>query len=388
MPDPIYLDYNATTPLAPQVAAAMLPFLERGFGNPSSSHPFGLAARQAIDSARQQLCQLLGCARHELVFTGGGTESNNMALKGAAFALRDRGRHIITTAVEHPAVGQVCAWLAREGWRISVLPVDGHGRVDPAAVQAALGPDTVLISVMHANNEVGTVQPIAEIAAIARAHGALLHSDGAQAVGKIPCDMAALGVDLYSVAGHKLYAPKGVGALYIRHGTRLDRFLHGADHEANRRAGTENTLGIVGLGAAAALAAQEPAGRRAQLQATRDRLHRGILERVPDASLNGHPQLRLPNTLSLAFPGLLATSILDALAGELAASAGAACHADAVSISTVLQAMEVPQRCAMGTLRLSTGHPTTFREVDRAAEAIGRVVAAMRGGLSAGRGGP
>ena len=378
MPDPIYLDYNATTPLAPEVAAAMRPFLEQGFGNPSSSHPYGVRARQAIEAARSQLAALLGCGGDELVFTGGGTESNNMAIQGAAHALAERGRHIVTTAIEHPAVSEVCAWLTEQGWQVTTLPVDGLGMVDPAAVAAALRPDTVLVSVMHANNEVGTVQPIADIAAITRARGVLLHADGAQAVGKVLADVRQLGVDLYSVAGHKLYAPKGIGALYIRRGTPLKKYLHGADHEGNRRAGTENTLGIVGLGAAAALAAQlEP--RAAHLRAMRERLHRGILAGAPDTVLNGHPERRLPNTLSLAFPGLLATSILDALADELAASAGAACHADQVSISRVLQAMEVPERLALGTIRFSTGAGSTAEQMDAAAAAVLRVVRELRG---------
>lgn len=375
---PVYLDYNATTPIAPEVAAAMRPFLEEGWGNPSSSHPFGVRARAAIEAARAQVATLLDCQPDEVVFTGGGTESNNMALQGVAWALRERGRHILISAVEHPAVSEVAAWLAGQGWEIGVLPVDGQGRVDPQQVARALRPDTVLVSVMHANNEVGTLQPIAGIAAITRSAGVLLHSDGAQAVGKVPTRMDELGVDLYTVAGHKLYAPKGVGALYIRRGTPLRRVFQGASHEQNRRPGTENTLGIVGLGAACALATSQP-DRIAHLRATRDRLVEVITAELPEVQVNGDRARCLPNTASLAFPGVTATAILDALQDEVAASAGAACHADQVSISTVLQAMAVPEALAIGTIRFSTGASSSLEEVERAARAVVRVVRELRG---------
>jgi len=377
MLDPIYLDYNATTPIAPGVAAAMRPFLEDGWGNPSSSHPVGQRARQAIDGARAQVAGLLGCSTDELVFTGGGTESNNMAIQGVAYAQRARGRHIVTSAVEHPAVGQVCAWLAGLGWEITTVGVDAHGRVSPDDVAAALRADTVLVSVMHANNEVGTLQPIAEIAALARQRGVVVHCDGAQAVGKVPTLVRELGVDLYSVAGHKLYAPKGVGALYIRPGTPIVKVFQGADHECNRRPGTENTLGIVGLGAAAALAS-DLAPRAAHLLAMREHLHQAILAANPGVVLNGHPQLRLPNTLSLAFPGVAASSILAELAQEVAASAGAACHADRVRVSTTLAAMGVSEARALGTIRFSTGAGSTVATMERAAAAVSHVVGQAR----------
>ena len=377
MPDPIYLDHNATTPIAPEVAAAMRPFLEDGWGNPSSSHPYGCRARVAIDRARGQVSGLLGCDTGELVFTGGGTESNNMAIQGVAYAQRHRGRHIVTSAVEHPAVTQVSAWLAGLGWEITTVGVDGEGRVDPDAVAAAMRPDTVLVSVMHANNEVGSIQPIAEIAAIARERGVVVHCDGAQAVGKIPTRVRDLGVDLYSVAGHKLYAPKGVGALYIREGTPITKVFQGADHESDRRPGTENTLGIVGLGAAAALVAGlEP--RAGHMLAVRDRLHDRILAGVPDATLNGHPTFRLPNTLSLAFPGVQATDVLAALAGVVAASAGAACHSGCVSLSATLAAMAVPEALALGTIRFSTGTGSTPADMDAAATAVVEAVGTLR----------
>jgi cysteine desulfurase len=369
MPDPIYLDYNATTPLAPEVVAAMLPFLEQAWGNPSSSHVFGRRARLAIDQARGQLAALLGCGVDELVFTGGGTEANNMAIQGVAYARRERGRHIVTSAVEHPAVSQVCAWLASLGWEISTVGVDAHGRVDPGAVAAALRPDTVLVSVMHANNEVGTLQPIAEIAAIARERGVIVHCDGAQAVGKIPTDVRELGVDLYSVAGHKLYAPKGVGALYIRRGTPLAKVVHGAGHEAGRRPGTENTLGIVGLGAAAALAMDAELGA-AILGSRRDHLLAAIHRELPDIVVHGHPVQRLPNTLSLGFPGVQSLDLLELIADRVAASAGAACHAGGVSISSTLRAMGVGEALALGTVRFSVGHPTTAAELEAAADTV------------------
>ena len=377
MTDPIYLDHNATTPLAPEVAAAIRSLLETGWGNPSSSHAFGLRARRAIEQARAQLAGLLGCEADEVVFTGGGTESNNMAIQGVAHARRERCRHLVTSAVEHPAVSEVCAWLAGLGWEVTTVPVDELGLVDPDGVEAALRPETALVSVMHANNETGTVQPVAEIAALAHARGVLVHSDGAQAVGKIPTRVGELGVDLYSIAGHKLYAPKGVGALFVRRGTPLAKFLHGADHEGNRRAGTENTLGIVGLGRAAALAT-DLESRAAHLRATRDRLHRSIRAGVPDVHLNGHADQRLPNTLSLSFPGLPADALLAALEEEVAASAGAACHTGQVRISKVLQAMKVPEQLAMGTIRFSTGAGNTEQEMDAAAAAVVRAVRRLR----------
>jgi cysteine desulfurase len=377
MSEPIYLDYNATTPIAPAVAEAMRPYLVKGWGNPSSSHPYGLQARRAIATARAQLAELLGCDTAELVFTGGGTEANNMALQGVAYASRHRGRHIVTTAIEHPAVSQVCRWLEGLGWEISVVGVDPRGRVDPERVAAALRPDTVLVSVMHANNEVGTVQPIAEISAIARQRGVIVHCDGAQAVGKIPARVAELGVDLYSVAGHKLYAPKGIGALYIRNGTPLTRVFQGADHEAGRRPGTENTLGIVGLGAAAAMVG-DVTRRGQRLSALRDHLHRAILAGLPDAVLNGHPERRLPNTLSLSFPGVVAGEVLEALQGVVAASAGAACHADCVSVSATLRAMGISEPRALGTIRLSTGSGSTERDMETAAAALIDVVQRQR----------
>lgn len=375
--DLIYLDYNATTPIAPEVADAMEPFLRSGFGNPSSGHRFGLEARRAIETARTQVAALLDCAPDEIVFTSGGSESNNTAIIGTARALRDRGRHIITSAIEHPAVTQVCRFLEEEGYRITWLPVDAEGLVDPADLERALTDETILVTVMHANNEIGTLQPIAELGRIAHARGVRIHSDGAQSVGKVPTRMEGLGVDLFSVAGHKLYAPKGIGALYIRRGTQLAKFIHGADHETDRRAGTENTLEIVGLGKACEIALLNLERNQAHLQAMRDRLHHALRDEVPDLRLNGHQEKRLPNTLSVSFPGLEANTILDELE-NVAASAGAACHADQVEVSHVLEAMQVPLHEAMGTIRFSVGRETTPDEIDRAAQEIISVTAGLR----------
>ncbi len=379
MDTPIYLDYNATTPIAPQVADAMRPCLDELWGNPSSSHPYGLATRAAVDRARGQVADLLGCDADEVVFTSGGTESNNWAIKGTVSALFERGDHVITSAVEHPAVTEVCRFLETMGVRVTTVPVDATGRVDVADVAAAIDPDTVLITVMHANNEVGTLQPIAEIAEIARKRGIRLHSDGAQSVGKVPTRVASLGVDLFSLAGHKLYAPKGIGALYIRRGVSLPKFMHGADHESDRRAGTENVLQIVGLGAAAELARRGQAEHGAHLLAMRDRLHDTLRAAHPDVHLNGHPEHRLPNTLSVAFPGIKANKLLDRIP-EVAASAGAACHSSTVTLSHVLEAMGTPEHVAMGTIRLSVGRETTPDDADRAAGYINGVVREMRSG--------
>jgi cysteine desulfurase len=375
--DPIYLDYNATTPVDPAVAAAMRPCLEGIFGNPSSTHRQGVRARQAIETARRQVAEAIAARPEEIVFTSGGTESNNHAIKGVALAARTRGRHIVTSAIEHPAVGEVCDWLSGLGFRITRVGVDAHGLVDPDELERALEDDTVLVTIMHANNEVGTIQPIAEISRIARARGIVVHTDAAQSMGKIPVRVDDLGVDLLSIAGHKLYAPKGVGALYVRTGTELEKFMHGADHEGNRRAGTENLLEIVGLGAACEIAARDLDANAAHLKALRDRLHDGLAQDLGELHVNGHPEHRLPNTLSVSFPGLAADAILSELT-EVAASAGAACHADQVQVSATLAAMDVPEETAMGTLRFSTGRFLTEAEVDRAARLVATTVRRLR----------
>lgn len=377
---PIYLDYNATTPIDREVAEAMLPYLYEHFGNPSSAHAYGRVAREAVEQARAQVAALLNCRPEEVIFTSGGTESNNMVIKGVAAAYAERGRHIITSAVEHPAILEPCEVLARRGYEVTVLPVDGYGRVDPEDVARAIRADTILISIMLANNEVGTLQPVAEIAQIARAHGVLMHTDAAQAVGKMPVDVAALGVDFLSVAGHKLYAPKGVGALYVREGVSLPKFMHGASQERDRRAGTENVLEIVGLGKAAEIARRDLPQHVAHMQALRDCLYKGLAERLDGVRHNGHPEQTLPNTLSIGFRGVEANALLERIGKRVAASAGAACHADRVTISHVLKAMGVPLEFAKGTLRLSTGRLTTPQEIDEAVEVIAEAVQALRNG--------
>jgi len=369
---PIYLDYNATTPIDPEVAEAMLPYLFEHFGNPSSTHPYGVKARDAVEGARGQVSALLGCRPGEVVFTSGGTESNNYAIKGAVPADPEHRGHVITSAVEHPAVVEVCGWLATQGFSIAYLPVDARGWVDPGELARAMAPDTRLVSIMQANNEVGTIQPIADLAEIAHAHGALFHTDAAQAVGKIPARVDDLGVDLLSIAGHKLYAPKGIGALYIRDGVELANLLHGAGQEQGRRPSTENVLEIVGLGRACEIAGRDPAQERTRLAGLRDRLEAGLLDALGEERVrrNGHLQERLPNTASLSFRDVRANELLAEIGEEVAASAGAACHADSVNVSAVLRAMQVPQAWAMGTVRFSVGRFTTVDEIDRAVEVV------------------
>ncbi len=369
----IYLDYNATTPIDPQVAEAMLPYIHGLFGNPSSGHSFGQGAREGINWARRQVADLLGCGEDDLIFTSGGTEANNHAIKGAAWANRHRGHHIITSAIEHPAVTEVCEYLAGHGFRITYLPVDQYGMVHPQQVEDAITPETLLVTVMHANNEVGTIQPIGEIAEIAHRHGALMHSDCAQSIGKIPARVDDLGVDLLSVAGHKLYAPKGIGALYIRPGVQLEKLMHGANHEQNRRAGTENVIQMVGLGKAGQLIQENLTDYARHMATMRDRLEERIMESGADARVNGHHEKRLPNTTSIAFRGLEADRILEKLP-TVAASAGAACHSDQVEVSHVLRAMNVPIEYAMGTLRLTVGRFTTEDEICRASAEINGVI--------------
>ena len=358
----IYLDYNASTPIAPEAVEAMHPFLTEHYGNPSSLHWAGIPARDALDVARRQVSDLLGCDPMEVVFTSGGSEANNHALKGVFFANREKGNHIITTAVEHPAILNPCRFLEKFGAKVTVLPVDRFGRVDLDDVRRAIAPGTILITVMHANNEVGTIQPISEIAAIARHAGVLFHTDAAQSVGKISTNVDELGVDLLSVAGHKLYAPKGIGALYIREETTIDPFIHGAGHERGRRAGTENVLLAVGLGAACGIAHRWIG--MSQVQTLRNRFWEKLQENFgEDVTLNGPPTERLPNTLSVNFVGRIGTEILANLP-EVAASTGSACHAGSVTLSGVLAAMGVPPKEGMGAIRFSLGRYTSWEELE------------------------
>jgi cysteine desulfurase len=375
MKERIYLDFNATAPLAPAVVTAMLPLLTGAQGNPSSQHWAGLPARDAVEAARSKVAALLCCDATEIVFTSGGTEANNLAIKGLYFAARERGRpfHIITSRIEHPAVLEPCRFLESLGAEVTRLPVDRYGCIDPDDVGRAIRPNTGLVTIMHANNEVGTIQPIAEIAAIARDHGVPCHTDAAQTAGKITVDVELLGVDLLSVAGHKLYGPKGVGALYIREGLELEPLLHGAGHEAGRRAGTENVLEIVGLGAACELALRWIEDTR--LVALRDEFWRALQTRFGDrVALNGHPQQRLPNTLSVGFRGQVGGELL-ARMPAVAASTGSACHAGSVHISPVLAEMGVAAEFALGTVRFSLGHETTRSEVEAVVEMLAREIA-------------
>ena len=371
--DPIYLDYNATTPIDPQVAEAMLPFVHQHYGNPSSSHELGVTAHVAVEEARGRIGEMMGCLPQEVVFTSGGTEANNYAIKGVAGAYSAKGNHIITSSVEHPAVIEVCRYLEEKGSRVTYLPVDQFGFLDPRQVSDAITDQTVLVTVMHANNEVGTVEPIKEIAEIAHRRGVLVHADCAQSIGKIPVNVDDLGVDLLTVAGHKLYAPKGIGVLYVRTGVRLEKLIHGANHEMNWRAGTENVIEIVGLGKACQLIHQNLPEYQGHMMKMRDQLESGLLDRFPDSRVNGHPEKRLPNTSSISFKNIEANRILDRLT-NVAASAGAACHSDRVEVSSVLEAMNVPLEYAMGTIRFSVGRFTTSSEIQLATEEISRVI--------------
>ena len=379
IPDrPVYLDYNATTPHDPEVIAAMRPYLDEHFGNPSSGHWYGQAPRAAVAEARSQVAALLNCRAEEILFTSGGTESNNLAIRGAAFARKDHGRHIITSRIEHPAVTEVCQRLEGEGFEVTYLSVDDTGTVRLAELEKAIRPETILVTLMHANNEVGTIQPVREAARIARARSILFHTDAAQSAGKIQADVEQLGVDLLSLAGHKIYAPKGVGALYVRQGVLLERLMDGAGQEGGRRPGTENVVEIAGLGKACEIAGRDLASNIAHMEECRNALERKLRERIPDLRVNGHPVARLPNTLSVSIRGLNANEILSEVGPFVAASAGAACHSGQVRISHVLEAMAVPEEWARGALRLTTGRFTTAVEIEMAALAIIESVEKLR----------
>ena len=360
----IYLDFNASTPIAPEVAEAMKPFLSRHFGNPSSLHWAGIPAKEAIEHARQQVADLLQCSPCEIVFTSGGSESNNHAIKGVFFALKDKGNHIITTQIEHPAVLNPCRFLEKLGAEVTYVPVDQYGRVDPEDIEKATTPQTILITVMHANNEVGTIQPIGEISKIVEEHGIIFHTDAAQSVGKILTKVDDLGVDLLSIAGHKLYAPKGIGALYIRNGTPIESLIHGAGHESGRRAGTENVLLIVGLGKACEMAKKHLGDNK--ILTLRDHFWKLLQDHFGEGvTLNGHPVHRLPNTLNVSFIGKVGGEILFGSDG-IAASTGAACHSGSVELSPVLNAMGISPEVGMGAIRFSLGRTTTIQELERA----------------------
>ena len=376
----IYLDHNASTPIDPRVAEVMRGLLDGPYANPSALHAQGRAARAVIDGARVQVASLLGCAPDEIVFTSGGSEADNLALKGVFFASPERGDNIITSAVEHPAILEPARFLERLGARVTYLEVDGRGRVDPDDVRRAITSRTILVSLMHANNEVGTIEPVEAVSAIARERDVLVHTDAAQSVGKIATRVADLGVDLLSIAGHKVYAPKGVGALYVRRGVRLEPVIHGASHEAGRRAGTESALLVAALGVACELAAD--LAPMDEVRRLRDLFWDLLRSRVgARVVLNGHPEERLPNTLSVSFASRVGADILGALDG-VAASTGSACHAGSIELSPVLAAMGVPPEIGMGAIRFSLGRGTTEPEIREVVERLGVALAAGAGELS------
>jgi len=365
---PIYLDFNASTPISPEVAEAMKPFLSQHFGNPSSYHWAGIPAKEAIEHARKQVGKLLQCRPGEIVFTSGGSESNNHAIKGVFFALKERGNHIITTQIEHPAVLNPCQFLEKLGAKVTYVGVDQYGMVDPEEIEKVITPKTILITVMHANNEVGTIQPIEEISKIAKKKGITFHTDAAQSVGKIDTKVDDLGVDLLSLAGHKLYAPKGIGALYIREGTAIESLIHGAGHESGRRAGTENVLLILGLGKACKIARKYINSE--EIKRLRNRLWDLLRNNFgSEVVLNGHPVLRLPNTLNISFINRPGGEILSRLEG-VAASTGAACHSGSVELSPVLKAMGISSEVGMGAIRFSLGRSTTLQELERVVDLL------------------
>lgn len=376
---PIYLDYNATTPIDPRVVDAMAPYLTTHFGNPSSSHAYAKTARIAVETARAQVAGLLSCDPCEIVFTSSGSESDALAIRGAALALRSRGTHIITQQTEHPAVKETCRMLERlYGFRITELSVDHEGRVRPADLEAALTEQTVLVTIMLANNETGTLQPVTELARIAHQHHALFHTDAAQAVGKLPVSVSELGIDLLTVVGHKLSAPKGVGALYVRRGTPLEPLIPGGGQEHGRRAGTENVALLVALGTACFLASQELPASMQRLRTLRDLLYQRLSESLPDlVHLNSHPAERLPNTLNVSIDGVVGEAVLAATAG-VAAATGSACHAGSTEPSAVLLAQGMERARALGALRLSLGRWTTEGEVEQAAQLLAQTVRRLR----------
>jgi cysteine desulfurase len=374
----LYLDYNATTPIAKEVAEAMTPFILEDFGNPSSAHPMGKKANEALEKARGQIAALLGCEGSEIIFTSGGTESNNMVLKSLAWTMRNKGRHIITTRIEHPAIINTALFLMETGLEVTFLPVDSYGQVDPDEVKKTIREDTILITVMHANNETGTIQPLSDISSIASEYEVPFHTDAAQAVGKIEAKVDDLGVDFLTIAGHKLYAPKGVGALYVRRGVAIEPFMHGGGQEMGLRSGTENVMFNVGLGRACELVQGNLSDEMYRVRRLRDRLHDQIRSAIPDAVLNGHPEMRLPNTLFISFPGMIGEDILKKTP-DLCTSTGAACHDQCVALSHVLAAMGVTKEVGMGAIRLTLGRPTTEEEVDQASQWIVEAVKNMPG---------
>ncbi len=370
MKKPIYMDYNGTTPLDSEVIEAMRQFMERDFGNPSSSHLYGIEPKRAVDKARRQVASLIGCKPSEIIFTSGGTESNNYAIFGTLGCKNLEGKRVITSSIEHPAILEPLRFLETMGVSAIYLPVDESGIVDPADVESNIDDKTLLITIMHSNNEVGSIQPIEEISRIAKSRGVVFHTDASQSLGKTTCDIKTLGVDMLTVAGHKLYAPKGVGALYIREGLTLDKLMYGAGQEMGKRPGTENVIGIVGLGKACEIAGLELRENILHMKSMRDRLEKGFRSRISGIRFNGHIEKSLPNTLNVSFRDIEANRLLEEIGLDVAASAGAACHSDHVKISHVLEAMKVPLEYAKGAIRFSLGKHTTSDEIDHTVDVV------------------
>lgn len=371
MKHPVYLDYNATTPIDPEVAKEMIPYIESFYGNPSSSYSIGRSNKEAVEKARAQVAELINCLPEEIFFTSCATESNNLAIKGIAWANSKKGRHIITSEIEHPAVTEVCKYLSTQGFEITYLPVDQFGRINPKDVENAIRKNTILISIMHANNEVGTIQPIQEIGAIARQNNIVFHTDASQSVGKIETDVNKLGIDLLTIAGHKLYAPKGIGALYIREGTPIENLMHGAGQEKGIRPGTENVVHTVGLGKACEVAMRDFKQNRHNMLVSRDRLLDGLVSQLGNqVHVNVDLENCLPNTLSVAFENISAHTLASFIGNDVLISTGSACHSGETTIFSVLQAMNLDFRTAAATVRISTGKHTTEEEIDFAVEVL------------------
>ncbi len=375
----IYLDHNATTPLSGEVFEAMVPYLRDEWGNPSSIHWAGRAPKKAIEDARERVSAFINATPQEIIFTSSGTEGDNHAIKGIAFSKRDKGNHIITTKVEHPAVLNTCKYLSKNGFEITYLGVDGDGLIDLDELKGSITPRTILITVMFANNETGVIFPIKEIGEIAKEHGITFHTDAVQAAGKIPIDVRNLGVDLLTISGHKIYGPKGVGALFVRKGVRLVPLIHGGHHERNRRGGTENVPGIVGLGKACEIAMRDMEEETAHLRSLRDRLERGLMERIPHVKLNGHREKRLPNTTNLSFEFVEGESLLLSMDMQgIAASSGSACTSGSLEPSHVLVAMGLKHEVSHGSVRFSLGKDNTVEDIDFVIETIPPIVERMR----------
>lgn len=379
MSKPIYLDYAATTPVHPDVLQEMLPYFTEKFGNASTLYRLGNEAREAVETARHKVAAAIGAQADEIYFTSGATESDNWAIIGAALAHQKKGKHIITTAIEHHAVLDTCKFLEKQGWRLTVLPVDQDGLVDPADVSSAITDETVLISVMHSNNEIGVIEPVSEIGAIARNKDILFHTDATQSLGKVSVNVDELNVDLLALSGHKIYGPKGVGALYVRKGIKISPYMHGGGQEKRKRAGTHNVPGIVGLGKAAEIAVHDMALESARLEKLRDKLINGILERIPHSRLNGHSTKRLPNNVNVCIAGVEGESMILLLDHKgICASSGSACTSGDLTASHVLLALGIPHELAHGSLRLTLGRDTTEADVDRVLEVLPSVINTLR----------